>query len=254
MNLHNRVIVITGAGRGLGEAIALHLARLGARLALLDVDEAGLAAVSARCTAEGAESRVYHANVADEAEVVSAFQQIVADFGAVHGLVNNAGIIRDGLLVKSEDGELVSRMSLAEWQAVIDVNLTGVFLCGREAATHMIEQGVDEGVIINISSIARAGNIGQSNYAAAKAGVVAMATTWAKELAPHNIRAAAIAPGFINTDMVKSMPEKMQAKLTGMVPLQRAGEPEHIAKTVAFIIENDYISGRVFEIDGALRI
>ena len=254
MNIQNRVIVITGAGRGLGEGIAVNLAERGARLALVDVSDEGLNSVKSRCQKLGVDVRCYRANVASEHEVVAAFQQVVNDFGAINGLINNAGIIRDRLLVKSEDNQVVAKMSLAEWQAVMDVNLTGVFLCGREAAAHMVESRIDEGVIINISSIARAGNLGQSNYSAAKAGVVAMATTWAKELARYNIRAAAIAPGFINTDMVKSMPEKVQDKSASLVPLGRAGEPGHIAETVAFILENDYISGRVFEIDGGLRL
>src|SRR5690606_15701597 len=124
----------------------------------------------------------YLCNVADETAVESTFGQIRHDFGAIDALVNNAGILRDGLLVKARDGEISKRMSLQEWQSVIDVNLTGVFLCGREAATHMI-QDQRGGCIINISSISRAGNIGQSNYSAAKAGVVALASGWARELA-----------------------------------------------------------------------
>ncbi|HHQ13904.1 MAG TPA: SDR family oxidoreductase, partial [Chromatiales bacterium] len=186
-------------------------------------------------------------------DVIRTFDQIVADFGALDGLVNNAGITRDALLVKFKDGELVSKMSLDQWQAVIDVNLTGVFLCGREAAERMVRLG-SKGVIINISSISRAGNMGQTNYAAAKAGVQAMAVVWAKELARYGIRAASIAPGFINTEMVQAMKPEALAKLTANIPLRRMGEPDEIAHTVQFILENDYVSGRCFDIDGGLRL
>jgi 3-oxoacyl-[acyl-carrier protein] reductase len=144
-------------------------------------------------------------------------------------------------------------MSLEQWQAVIDVNLTGVFLCGREAAQRMIELG-SKGVIINISSISRAGNMGQTNYSATKAGVQAMAITWAKELSRYGIRVAAVAPGFINTEMVASMKEAAREKLTAGIPLKRMGEPDEIAQTVEFIFQNDYVSGRCFDIDGALRL
>ncbi len=178
---------------------------------------------------------------------------MVADFGSVGGLINNAGILRDGLLVKFKDGELVSKMSLEDWQQVIDVNLTGVFLCGREAAERMIKGG-KPGVIINISSISRAGNMGQSNYSATKAAAHALTVTWAKELARYGIRCASIAPGFINTEMVASMKEEARDKLTSGIPLRRMGEPDEIAQTVEFIFQNDYVSGRCFDIDGALRL
>ncbi len=144
-------------------------------------------------------------------------------------------------------------MSLEQWQQVIDVNLTGVFLCGREAAQQMIECG-SKGVIVNISSISRAGNMGQTNYAATKAGVQSMAVVWAKELARYGIRAASIAPGFIRTEMVMAMKEEARNKLTSGIPLGRMGEPDEIARTVEFIFQNDYVSGRCFDIDGALRL
>jgi len=144
-------------------------------------------------------------------------------------------------------------MSLEQWQSVIDVNLTGVFLCGREAAAQMVEAG-NEGVIVNISSISRAGNMGQSNYAACKAGVVALTTTWARELARHGIRVGAVAPGFIETEMTASMRQDMLDKLTSGVPLKRLGQPENIAQSVQFIFENDYFTGRVIECDGGLRL
>ncbi len=254
MDIQDKVIVITGAARGLGEAMALGLADKGARLALVDLDSEGLENTRRQCQQKGVEARTYPVNIANEDAVVGLFDDVVGDFGALHGLVNNAGITRDSMLVKAKDGKIVSKMSLAQWQAVIDVNLTAVFLCGREAAARMIELGVDEGVIVNISSIARAGNFGQSNYSAAKAGVAAMATTWAKELARYNIRAAAIAPGVIETEMVRQMPAEVLNQMKRVVPLARMGTPGHIAQTLEFILENDYVSGRVFEIDGAFRI
>jgi 3-oxoacyl-[acyl-carrier protein] reductase len=233
--------------------MALGLAAKGAKFALLDVNADRLAQAVSPLESLGSEARAYPTNVADEASVEATFDQIVADFGALDGLINNAGILRDGMLLKVKDGEIVKKMSLAEWQAVIDVNLTGVFLCGREAAERMIKLG-NGGVIINISSVSRAGNIGQTNYSAAKAGVAAMAVTWAKELARFGIRAMAIAPGFIGTEMIASMKPEALAKMSAQIPLGRVGEPDEIASTAAFIFENDYLTGRVIETDGGIRI
>jgi 3-oxoacyl-[acyl-carrier protein] reductase len=204
MDIKDKVVVITGGGQGLGRAMALVLAAKGAKLALIDLNQEKLDESAQLCKDAGGESKGYVANIAKEEEVEQVFNSIAADFDQIDVLVNNAGIIRDSMMIKVKDGEITKRMSMAEWQSVIDVNLTGVFLCGREAATKMIEKG-NPGVIINISSISRAGNIGQSNYSAAKAGVAAMAVTWAKELARFGIRSAAIAPGFIATEMVASM-------------------------------------------------
>jgi 3-oxoacyl-[acyl-carrier protein] reductase len=253
MELNNKIIVITGAARGLGAAMARRLAGHGCQLALVDLDAASCADTEAACAAAGGTAKAYGANVADEASVVALFKQVVADFGGLDGLVNNAGITRDALLVKFRDGELVSKMSLEQWRSVIDVNLTGVFLCGREAAEHMIKLG-SQGVIVNISSISRAGNMGQSNYTATKAGVAAMAVTWAKELARYGIRTGAVAPGFINTEMVAAMKPEAREKIAGGIPLKRIGEPDNIAQAVEFIFTNDYFSGRVIEVDGALRL
>lgn len=253
MTLDNSVIAITGGARGLGLAMARELGKRGARLALLDTAADGLDQAVSELHEAGIEARGFVANVADEASVTQAFGDIAASLGPVSGLVNNAGILRDGLLVKARDGKVEKTMPLADWQQVIDVNLTGVFLCGREAATQMIEAG-RQGVIVNISSISRAGNMGQSNYAAAKAAVVALTTTWAGELARHGIRVGAVAPGFIETDMTASMRQDMLDKLTAGVPLRRLGQPENIAQSVAFIFENDYFTGRVIECDGGLRL
>ena len=253
MDLQQKTVVITGAARGLGAAMARRLAHHKPTLALVDLNAESVAATAASCRQLGAEVRAYGANVAREDDVVRLFDQIVADCGSIHALINNAGITRDALLVKFQDGKLAAKMSLEQWQSVIDVNLTGVFLCGREAAQRMIAGGV-KGCIVNISSISRAGNIGQTNYSAAKAGVAAMAVTWAKELARYGIRAAAIAPGFINTEMVAGMKPEAREKLVSGIPLKRMGEPDEIAHTVEFILLNDYVSGRCFEIDGALRL
>lgn len=253
MELKGKVVAVTGGGQGLGRSMALVLAAKGAKLALIDLNQEKLDETVSLCKAAGGDAKAYIGNVANEESVIATFDQIVEDFGALNGLINNAGILRDGMLIKVKDGEIVKKMSLAEWQAVIDVNLTGVFLCGREAAERMINTG-SEGVIINISSISRAGNMGQSNYTAAKAGVAAMAVTWAKELARHNIRAAAIAPGFIATEMVASMKPEALAKMTSGIPRGRLGQPEEIGHTCAYIFENDYFTGRVIEMDGGLRI
>jgi len=253
MELRGKTVLITGAGRGLGAAMAKSLARRGVNLALLDLDEAGLADVRAAVSALGVEAESYRANVAVEADVVGTFDRVVARFGRLDGVIANAGILRDGLLVKAKDGEIVGKLSLEHWRAVIDVNLTGVFLCGREAAERMIRLG-SGGCIINISSLSRAGNFGQSNYSAAKAGVAALTVVWAKELARHGIRVNAIAPGFIKTEMVASMKPEILEKMAAGIPMQRLGEPDEIAATVEFIFGNDYVNGRVIEVDGGQRL
>jgi len=253
MQIQGKTIVITGAGRGIGRALAKVFAERGANLALLDLPSADLETTQSLCAEAGAQARIYRCNVAQEADVVQTFTQLAADFGRLDVLVNNAGITRDALLVKVKDGQVVGGMTLAQWQAVIDVNLTGVFLCGREAASRMIALG-NGGVIINISSISRAGNVGQSNYSAAKSGVAAMAVTWAKELSRYGIRTGAIAPGFIQTDILNDMKPEVLEKTLAVVPLKRAGAAEEIAHGAVFIVTNDYFTGRVLEVDGGLRI
>ena len=195
MDPKEKAIVITGAAQGLGQKMAEVLAGQGARIALVDLDEAKLQETARLCANVGSQAKSYPANVAEEAAVEALFASVRKDFGSVDGLINNAGTNRDALLVKVKDGKVQNKMSLADFNKVIAVDLVGVFLCGREAAVHMVEGGRG-GVIINISSISRAGNIGQTNYAAAKAGVAAMTVTWAKELARYKIRVAGIAPGF----------------------------------------------------------
>lgn len=253
MNLQSRTICITGAGQGIGRALALCFAEAGANIALIDMNAETLAQSQAQCEALGVSARTYLANVADEAAVDATMDRIVADFGRLDGLVNNAGILRDALLIKVKDGAVVGRMSYEQWKAVIDVNLTGVFLCGRAAAERMIQLG-NGGVIVNISSISRAGNVGQTNYSAAKAGVQAMAVTWAKELARYGIRAASIAPGFVHTDILAAMKPEALEKVTAPVPLKRLGQADEIAHAARFIFENDFFTGRCVELDGGLRL
>lgn len=253
MQIANNNFVVTGAAQGLGEAISLDLAGQGARLAILDVNPDRLNETLERCKQKGVDAYAYTCDVADETSVRRCFVSIEEHLGPVSGLINNAGILRDAMLVKVKDGEIVDRMSLENWQQVIDINLTGVFLCGREAATSMIRNQTG-GIIINISSISRAGNIGQSNYAAAKAGVVALTTTWARELARYGIRSMAIAPGVFETEMVMSMKDDAKERITSAIPLQRTGRLDELANTIRYIIENDYVNGRTLELDGGLRL
>ena len=253
MDLKGKTVAVTGAARGIGRALAEEFAQQGAQLALIDRDAVDLSVTLAACTARGAQARSYGANIANEAEVISAFDRIVTDFGRFDGIVNNAGIVKDALLVKAKDGVITGKMSVDQWQSVIDVNLTGVFFCAREAAERMIKLKAG-GVIINISSISRAGNIGQSNYSAAKAGVAAMAVVWARELARYQIRVGAIAPGFTRTPILDAMKPEMLERVIAPVPLGRLGLAGEIAHAARFIFENDFFTGRVLELDGGLRL
>ncbi|SFC78486.1 SDR family oxidoreductase [Pseudoalteromonas denitrificans] len=267
MNIKNKTIVITGGAQGLGFAMAQSFFKQGANIALIDMTQTQLSdAISlltkGDITKEGSSSDTskvlaYVANVTNEDEVIKVFKQVNHDFGSIDVLINNAGITRDGMFIKVKEGEIVDRMSLSQFQSVIDVNLTGVFLCGREAATYMIEAQKNDpcsGVIINMSSISRAGNMGQTNYAASKAGVVALTTTWAKELGQFNIRVAAIAPGVIDTQMTRAMKPQAQARMIQGTSVGRFGTAEEIAHSAQYIIENDFFTGRVIEIDGGIRI
>ena len=253
MKTEGTIVAITGAGGGLGSAMANRLAAQGAKLALLDYMTEPMEALKAEMGLADADCLVVGCDVSDEEAVDQAFTDIKTHFGGLNVLVNNAGITRDALMIKVKDGELISRMTLENWNAVINVNLTGVFLCGRAAAEHMaLADG--PGLIINISSISYRGNMGQSNYSAAKAGVAAMAVTWAKELARYGIRVNAISPGFIGTEMVRAMKPEALAKLSAMIPAGRIGEPDEIAHTVQYIIENDFVNGRNIEVDGGMRL
>jgi 3-oxoacyl-[acyl-carrier protein] reductase len=253
MQIKGKTVVVTGGARGIGRQIAKCFAERGADVALFDMNSSDLSAAAAECAAFGGKARGYMVNVTREADVTTAMDAVVADFGRLDVIVNNAGIVKDGLLIKSKDGQVTGKMTLDQWQAVIDVNLTGVFLCGREAAERMVKLA-NGGVIINISSSSRHGNMGQSNYVAAKAGVAAMAETWAKELARYGIRTGSIAPGYTRTDILGSMRPEVLDKLLLSVPLRRLGDAQEIALTALFIVENDFYTGRCIDVDGGLRI
>ena len=252
MQVSGARVLVTGGARGLGRRFVLDLAAAGARVGACDMNAAGLDEVREQAAAQGLEVWTTTANVAVEAEVERLFADFAAAFGGIDAVVNNAGITRDGLLVKVKDGS-VQRMSLEAWQQVIDVNLTGVFLCAREAATHMVRQGTG-GVIVSLSSISRSGNVGQINYTASKAGVAAMTVTLAKELARYGIRAAAIAPGYVSTEMTEAIREDIRERIVGQIPLGRMASMEEISHALRFVLENDYVSGRVIEVDGAGRM
>jgi len=251
MNIAGAVCAVTGAGRGIGRQIASDLAAQGASVYACDISGTALEAFAAAAKTNRWPVTTSVCDVSNESSVAVFFEQIREREHRLNVLVNNAGITRDGLLVKIK-GEEVSRLPLADFQQVVNVNLTGVFLCAREAAALMAQTG--GGVIVNVSSVSRAGNFGQTNYSATKAGVDAMTVTWAKELARHNIRVAAVAPGYISTEMVAAIKPELREKIVAQVPLKRLGEMREIAHAVRFIIENDFVNGRVLEIDGGLRL
>jgi 3-oxoacyl-[acyl-carrier protein] reductase len=245
MHIKDKRCVVTGAGRGLGKQIAIDLASKGGIVHACDISDEAMQSLKAD---NNNPSMTFHVcNVTDEDSVKAMF----AELDKIDVLVNNAGITRDGLFVRVKNG-VTTTMSLEDFQSVLNVNLAGVFICAREAAVKMAES--DGGVIINISSVSRAGNFGQTNYSATKAGVDAMTVTWSKELAKYKIRCAAIAPGYVNTEMVAAIKPEALERITSQVPLKRLGEMHEISQTVSFIIENDFVNGKILEIDGGLRI
>jgi 3-oxoacyl-[acyl-carrier protein] reductase len=253
MQLETVKALVTGGASGMGRTFTLELARAGADVAFCDVNAEGIGAV----VAEGAElpGRVvgFEANVADEDSVNKLIDDVSEALGGLNVLVNNAGIFRDGLLVKKdrETGE-IRKFSLKKWQQVIDVDLTGPFLCTRDFAVKVIESGTQDAVVVNISSIARHGNRGQTNYSAAKAGLIADTKLWGGELARYGIRTGAVAPGFVDTPILQGMrPEVLQGLLKA-VPLRRTGSPFEIFQAVRFIIECGYFTGRCIDVDGGL--
>lgn len=255
MQIEKMKVVVTGAASGMGKAFALGFAEAGAGVAACDVDAAGLAALVEEAKALPGTVRTYPCDVADEQAVEAAFEQAWTDFDGLDGLVNNAGIFRDALLVKKDRNTgAIRTMSLKHWQQVIDVDLTGPFLCTRAFAARVVESEGGPAVVVNISSISRHGNMGQGNYAAAKAGLVADTVLWARELARYGIRVAAIAPGFIDTPILQGMrPDALEKMLKG-VPLRRLGTSEEIFAGIRFICECDYFTGRCLDIDGGLRL
>jgi len=247
MELAGKKVIITGGARGMGKRFATDLKALGAKPFVVDVVQENLDALKAETGIPG-----QIVDVSSEKSVEGFFESYVADNGAPDVLINNAGITADALFIKQK-GDEITKFPLSSWEKVINVNLTGVFLCAREAAFQMVKHKV-KGVIVNISSISRAGNLGQTNYSAAKSAVDAMTVTWAKELSRYGIRVGAIAPGYINTEMVAKIRPEMLEKIVANIPIGRLGEMEEISRTVQFIIGNDFFTGRVLEVDGGMRI
>lgn len=253
MNIRGLNVLVTGGGSGMGRAFVNCFAKDGANVAFCDLNEAAIAEVEAEARQYGTKVVGFKANVAVESEVVSLINNAAEALGGLNGLVNNAGIFKDGLLVKAdkETGTVV-RFPLAKWQQVIDVDLTGPFLCTREFAARCIETKTSPAVVVSISSISRHGNLGQSNYSAAKAGLVADTKLWAGELARYGIRTGVIAPGFIETPILQGMRPEVLEQMIKPVPLRRTGKPEEIYMGVKFIFECDYFTGRCLDIDGGL--
>lgn len=250
MKIQNAVIVVTGGAQGLGLETAKTLSEQGAKLVLVDRNEAALHDASKELSGP---VEVFACDVTNEAQVESVFESIWQKYGQLNGLVNCAGIMRDGLMIKVKNGLLEKKMSLEQFQSVIDVNLTGTFLCSREAAACMAQHD-QHGVIINIASVSRAGNMGQTNYSASKAGVSAFVVTWSKELARYGIRVAGIAPGTIATAMTAQMKPEALARMEQMTPVGRLGTTQELAHSVTYILENEFFNGRILELDGGLRI
>lgn len=246
MNFNGKKALVTGSGSGIGKSIALLLADLGADIVVNDISMENAKQTAKDVIEKGRKALVSNANVVQDNEVKKMFESIEAEFGRIDILVNNAGITKDALLMD---------MSETQWDQVMDVNLKGVFLCCRYAAKIMSEH--QSGKIVNISSAsALIGNIGQVNYVASKGGVASMTKTLAKELARYNIRVNAVAPGYIRTPMTESVPEKVEKYIIGQIPLRRAGEPEEIANTVAFLCSDmsSYITGQILSVSGGMVV
>lgn len=245
MGLTGKCAVVTGASRGIGRAIALELARLGARVVVNYSGSADKAAqVVEEIEANGGEAIAVQANVASGESVQQLMQTAISTYGSIDILVNNAGITRDNLLMRMKDDE---------WDDVLNTNLKGVFLCTKAVARQMMKQRA--GRIINISSIVGVvGNPGQANYVAAKAGVIGLTKTTAQELASRNILVNAIAPGFITTEMTDGLPEELKQTMLKQIPLAKLGQPEDIAKAVAFFASDsaNYITGQTLQVDGGM--
>jgi 3-oxoacyl-[acyl-carrier protein] reductase len=247
MELAGKKVIITGGARGMGKRFATDLKALGAKPFVVDVVQENLDALKAETGIPG-----QIVDVSSEKSVEAFFEGYVAGNGAPDVLINNAGITADALFIKQK-GDEITKFPLSNWEKVINVNLTGVFLCAREAAFQMVKHKV-KGVIVNISSISRAGNLGQTNYSATKSAVDAMTVTWAKELSRYGIRVGAIAPGYINTEMVAKIRPEMLEKIVANIPVGRLGDMGEISGAVQFIVGNDFFTGRVLEVDGGMRI
>jgi len=242
--LQDKVAIVTGGSRGIGKAIAWRLAAEGARVVVTATTKDGAEKTAEAIRQSGGQAIGFEANVADVKQVEALIKGTVDQFGALHILVNNAGITRDNL---------VMRMSDDDWNAVITTNLTGTFNCMRAASKIMMKQR--SGKIINITSVvALMGNKGQANYCAAKAGVIGLTKSVARELASRNVQINAVAPGFVITDMTAGLPEAAKTAMLQTIPLERVGTSEDVAGVVAFLASSDadYITGQVFNVDGGM--
>jgi len=246
MRLHDKVAIITGSARGIGEATALKFAEEGAKVVVCDLDLKGVDAVVARIKARGGRAAGFSVNVTDKASIAAMVEGTMLLFGRVDVLVNNAGIVADAQFRKMTDDQ---------FDRVIDINLKGTYNCTRAVVDIMVAQG--SGVILNASSVVGLyGNFGQTNYAASKFGVIGMAKTWARELGRKGIRANAVCPGFVETTILDSIPEKVMQAMVERVPLGRLAKPEEIANTYAFLASDEasYINGAVIEVSGGATV
>ncbi len=253
IELNDRVAVITGGANGIGRQTAMTFACAGAAVAVWDTVEQSGAALVAEIEAEGGRALFCRANVTSQVDVEAALTRTIDHYGRIDILINNAGITRDSQLVKVKDGEVIGKMSEADFDAVIAVNLKGVFLCTQAVAPLMIHQGY--GRIINAASVVGLyGNFGQTNYAASKAGVIGMTKVWARELAKRGITVNAVAPGFIATEMTQRMPEKVLASMAEHTPVARLGQPQDVAYAYLFLASEaaGFITGTVLNVDGGL--
>ncbi len=252
MRLKDKVCLITGGAAGIGKVTARRFASEGAKVVICDVNREAGETLAAEL---GSDASFWVVNVADRAEVQAWVDGVVARYGRVDVLINNAGITRDAMFVKVKDGQLVKQMDEAAFDLVMNVNLKGVFNCAQAVAPYMIKQG--GGVIINSSSVVGLyGNIGQTNYVATKAGVIGFTKVWARELGRYGIRVNAVAPGFIMTEMVQKMPEDVLAGMRSRTPLGRLGEPVEIANTFLWLSSDEasYVHGATISVDGGIVI
>jgi 3-oxoacyl-[acyl-carrier protein] reductase len=253
MNLKDAKAIVTGAASGIGRCIALELARAGAHVVGGDVDMDGLKELENESADLPGKIYGEHLDVSNESLVKTFIEQAFQKLGSANILVNNAGILRDGLLVTREDEGWLRKLPTAQWKRVIDVNLTGPFLMAREFAATLIEMNISPSLIVNISSVTSSGNPGQSNYSASKAGLDAQTRTWALELAPYGFRVAGIAPGLTQTPMLSHVSPEAQAEMISKIPLRRMAQPYEIWLAMRFIIECDYFTGSVIEVNGGAR-
>lgn len=253
MKLEDTKSLVTGAASGIGRCIALELASVGATVVGGDVDMEGLKSLELEAKELPGNIYVLQLDVANESNVKEFIFAACEKIGYPNTLINNAGILRDGLLVTQDEDGWLRKLPTAQWKRVIDVNLTGAFFMAREFAAVAIEQNVSPALIVNISSVTRSGNPGQSNYSASKAGLDADTRTWALELAPFGFRVAGVAPGLTNTPILSRVSPTALADMTGSIPLKRIGEPYEIWQAVRFIIECDYFTASVIDVDGGAR-